>query len=82
MLIPEFIRFYGYTREQTLAEYAISFFALVNSMYQLKAKENLDGILQVSVGMAGEKGKSIIKKLEEQSEGLERILKEVRVVKG
>lgn len=82
MLIPEFIRFYGYTREQTLAEYAISFFALVNSMYQLKARENLDGILQVSVGMAGDKGRSIIKKLEEQSEGLERILREVRSVKG
>lgn len=82
MLIPEFIRFYGYTREQTLAEYAISFFALVNSMYQLKARENLDGILQVSVGMAGDKGKSIINKLEEQAEGLERILREVRSVKG
>lgn len=82
MLIPEFIRFYGYTREQTLAEYAIAFFALVNSMYQLKAKENLDGILQVSVGMAGEKGRSVVGKLEEQAEGLERILNEVRVVKG
>jgi len=82
MLVPEFIRFYGYTREQTLAEYAIAFFALVNAMYQLKAKERLDGILEVSTGMSGDKGRTTVTKLQEQAEGLEKVLQEVRNVKG
>jgi len=82
MLIPEFIRFYGYTRQEVMAEYAIAFFALVNSMFQLKAKERLEGILEVSTGMAGDKGKSTVTKLEDQAEGLDKILRQVRVVKG
>lgn len=82
MLVPEFIRFYGYTREQTLAEYALSFFAMVNAMYQLKAKERLDGILEVSTGMSGDKGRSTITKLQDQADGLDKVLREVRNVKG
>lgn len=81
MVVPEFMRFYGYTRRQFLGEYAIAFFALVNSMYQLKARERMDGILEVSTGMAGEKAKDTINKLERQSEGLEPVLREVRAVK-
>lgn len=82
MLVPEFIRFYGYTRAQTLSEYAISFFALVNAMYQLKAKERLDGILEVSTGMAGDKGRSTVTKLQDQADGLDKVLREVRNIKG
>ncbi len=66
MIIPEFIRFYGYTTEQTLNEYARTFYTLVNSMYQIQAKETLmltyaanatqeliDGLRKQEKGIAG-----------------------------
>lgn len=82
MIVPQFIRFYGYTLAQTLDEYAVSFFSLVNSMYRIRAKENLDGALQVSLGMSGKDGKETLNKLEKESQGLHGILQEVRNVKG
>lgn len=81
-MIPEFIRFYGYTRRQTLAEYAVAFFSMVNSMYRLKASETLDGIVQVGTGMAGDQGRSTIDDLKRQSKGIHGLLEEVKVIKG
>lgn len=82
MVVPQFIRFYGYTLTDTLDEYAVSFFSLVNSMFRIKARENIDGALRVSLGMSGKEGKSTLEKLEKESQGLHGILKEVRNVKG
>lgn len=82
MIVPQFIRFYGYTLAQTLDEYAVSFFSLVNSMYRIQARENIDGALRVSLGMSGKEGQNTLHKLEKEAEGLHGILKEVRNVKG
>jgi hypothetical protein len=81
MMIPQFVRFYGYTLADTFNEYAVSFFSLVNSMYRLQARERLDGILEVAIGMAGKEGKSTISKLEEQAEGLNKYIREAKVVR-
>lgn len=81
MMIPEFIRFYGYTTQQVLGEYAVTFFSLINSMYRLKAKEALMDITTISSGMAGKEGQSVINELKKQERGLHGIVEEVRTVK-
>lgn len=82
MIIPQFIRFYGYSLADTLNEYAVAFFSLVNSMYRMKAQENIDGALRVAIGTSGKAGQSALKQLEKEAEGLHGIIKEVRHVKG
>lgn len=81
MIVPQFIRFYGYNLADTFNEYAVSFFSLVNSMYRLQASERLNGILEVATGMAGKDGKATVSKLEEQAEGMNKYLREVRNLK-
>lgn len=81
MILPQFLRFYnGYTVKSVMAEYAVTFFSLVNDMYRLKADEILDGITSVSVGMSGDQ--SAVEKLQKSSKGLKGIVQEVRTVKG
>lgn len=82
MIVPQFMRFYHYSLADTLDEFAVAFFSLVNSMYRIRARENLDGALQVSLGMSGKEGRETLNKLEKESQGLHGILKEVRNVKG
>jgi hypothetical protein len=81
MMIPEFMRFYGYTAKQTLGEYAITFFSLVNSMYRLQAREQLRQIVAVSAGMNGKESQSTISEIEKQEKGLHGIVQEIRNVK-
>lgn len=82
MMIPEFIRFYGYTSQQVLSEYAVTFFSLVNSMYRLQAREMLRGITTVSTAMSGKEASSTINELRKQEKGLQGIVQEVRTVRG
>lgn len=81
MMIPEFIRFYGYTAQEVLHEYAITFFSLVNSMYRLQAREQLRQIVAVSAGMNGKESQSTISEIEKQEKGLHGIVQEIRNVK-
>lgn len=78
MMVPEFIRFYSYSASQVLDEYAVRFFSLVNSMYQLKASESLESVMQVSTGMNG--NKEYLSALQKQQKGIAGIVEEVRVV--
>ncbi len=78
-MIPEFIRFYQYTLSQSLDELAVSFFALMNSMYRIQAKESLDNILQIATGTNG--GKEYIDGLQKQERGISGIVEEVRIIK-
>jgi len=82
MIVPQFIRFYGYTLNQTMSEFAVSFFSLVNSMYRIEASERLNGILEVSAGMAGKEAREVIGKLEDQSQGANKYIDQAKVLKG
>jgi len=82
MIVPQFIRFYGYTLSQTMNEFAVSFFSLVNSMYRIEASERLNGILEVSAGMAGKEAREVIGKLEDQSQGANKYIDQAKVLKG
>lgn len=82
MIVPQFMRFYHYSLADTLDEFAVSFFSLVNSMYRIKAQENIEGALRVSLGTSGKQGQDTLRKLEKEAEGLHGILNEVRNVKG
>lgn len=82
MIVPQFIRFYGYTLNQTMSEFAVSFFSLVNSMYRIEANERLNGILEVSAGMAGKEAREVIGKLEDQSQGANKYIDQAKVLKG
>lgn len=75
MLIPEFIRFYGYTLEQTLNEFAVTFFSLVNSMYRLKANEALT---DMSVSNATQETVDLYRK---QAKGVHGVVTETRIAK-
>lgn len=79
MMLPEFMRFYSYTASEALEEYAVRFFSLVNSMYRIKARESLDGVMQVSTGMNG--NKQYIDALQKQEKGISGIVEEVRMLK-
>lgn len=79
-MVPEFIRFYSYSASQVLDEYAVRFFSLVNSMYQLKASEGLDSVMQVSAGMNG--NKEYLDALQKQQKGIAGIVEEVRIIKS
>lgn len=82
MMIPEFMRFYRYSLTDTLNEYAVSFFSLINSMYRLQAREQIRAIISVSAGMAGKDGQSTVDELKKQEKGLHGVVQEVRTVKG
>ncbi len=82
MIIPEFIRFYGYTATEVLDELATRFFTLVNAMYRLQATESLLHINTTSVAMAGgQEAQSTISALEKQEKGLDGVLSEVNTLR-
>lgn len=80
-MIPQFARFYGYTITDILNEYTIVFFSLVNTMFEINAKEMLNGIT-VQGAVNGKNGQSIITSLEKQAKGLGAIIEEVKVAKS
>lgn len=83
MIIPEFIRFYGYSVEQALNDYAVRFFSLANSMYRLQARESLMQLTLINAGSAGgSDAQTVIDELKKKEKGLHGILEEVRVIKG
>lgn len=73
-MVAEFIRFYGYTAEQALDEFAVRFFALSNSMLQIQADETLTAV------MANNANEEVVSKLRTQSRGLPGVVQEVRNV--
>jgi len=80
MSVPKFMRFYSYTRSETLNEWAVSFFSLLNSMYRIQGDEAINNIIQVSAGMAGKDGgSSVVAEYEKQAAGLHGIVEEVRI---
>lgn len=82
MIVPQFIRFYGYSLTEVMNEFAVSFFSLVNSMYRIQATERLEGILEVATGMSGKESRDVITKLEEQSEGANKYIEQAKTLKG
>ncbi len=84
MMFPTFLRFYqGYTVTSAMDEYAITFFALINSMLRLKPLENIEGINQVAVGLANpDERTTVIDRLEKESKGKHGLVEEVKVAKG
>lgn len=81
MIIPEFIRFYNYSVEETLKLPARLFYTLVNSMYRLQAKEMLSNVQSTSIGMGGDKDGTYINHITKQLKGKDGLLREVKVVK-
>lgn len=82
MIVPQFIRFYSYTLNETMNEFAVSFFSLVNSMYRVQASERLDGILEVATGMAGKEARETLNKLDEQAQGANKYIEQAKTLKG
>lgn len=76
MTIPEFIRFYGYTVEQVLNEYAVTFYALVNDMYSLQAKET------ISLMYASNPTEELVGKLREQEKGVAGLVNQVKLARS
>jgi hypothetical protein len=74
-MVAEFIRFYGYTADQVLDEFAVRFFSLCNSMYQLQAHEELRRMT------SSNPNEEVIEGYKKQAKGLPGILDEVRIVR-
>lgn len=81
MMIPEYIRFYGGDVTSVLSTYAVTFFALLNAMYSLKAKELLDALYMTSNAFAGKDGASYEEALKTQIKGISGVVNEVRSIK-
>lgn len=82
MMIPQFMRFYGYSASSTLNEHARTFFGLMNQMLRLQAEEALTDINTTAAAMSGKEGQSVIEGYKKQAGGLHAIVQEVRTVKN
>ena len=78
-MIPQAMRFYGQSLDETLSMRAVSFFSLVNMMYRLQADESMVQVANVNAGFSG--GKEYMSDLQKQSKGIHGIVQEVRTVK-
>jgi hypothetical protein len=81
MMIPEYIRFYGGDVQTTLDMLARTFFAMLNAMYSIKARELLDLLYMTNNAFAGDKSSSYEEALKKQIKGIAGIVEEVRIVK-
>lgn len=79
-MIPEYMHFYKYSVSDVLNEYAQTFFSLVNSMFEIHARELLDNITVTAA--SNEKSGSIINELIKRQKGLGAIIEEVKVAKN
>jgi hypothetical protein len=75
MLIPQFIRFYGYTLGDAMNEYAVTFFSLCNDMFRIRAGETID------MASAMNANEEIMEYLREQEKGIAGIVAEVKTAK-
>jgi len=75
------MRFYNCTLDSVLSTYTRTFFALLNSLFQIKADEMLESIA-TQQAVHSEDGRVIIDQLKKQSKGLNGLVNEVKVVKG
>lgn len=80
-MIPQFMRFYSYTMTEVMDEYARTFFTLINSMFEIEAREMLDDIAVVSVPNSKD-GNKVVEELQKRRKGLGGIIEEVKVAKG
>lgn len=80
-MIPQFMRFYSYTMVETMSEYGRTFFTLINSLLEIKAREMLDDIAVLSVPNSKD-GSKVIEELQKRRKGLGGIIEEVKVAKG
>lgn len=81
-MYAEFIRFYHYTAEEALNEYAKRFFALCSQMYRVKAKESLSDYMVNAAVQSGQDGKKVVEELQKQEKGIEGIIQEVKYARG
>lgn len=79
-MIPEYIRFYGGTYDSVINLYARTFFALINSMKQIEARELLDSFAIHRASMS-EKPEATIDTLQKRKDGLSGIIEEVKIAK-
>lgn len=83
MIIPQFIRFYGYTATEVMQEYAVTFFALVNAMYGLKSTEMLEAVYVGTIpNMEKKDAENAIDKIKQGSLGLEGYLEQARNIRN
>jgi hypothetical protein len=80
-MIPEYIRFYGGTPASVLHEYARTYFAMLNQMYSLKAKELLDLLYMTNTATSSTNPDSYVDGLKKQSRGIGGIVNEIRNIK-
>ena len=80
-MIPEYMRFYKYTVSDVLNEYARTFFSLVNSMFEIHAREMLDDIT-ISTASNSKDGNTIVSELIKRQKGLGAVIEEVKIAKN
>lgn len=82
MIIPRFMRFYSYKTDEVLNEYAVTFFALLNDMFRIKADELLDlATIGALPHLEPNESKKILEHLERTSKGLRGLINEAKVLK-
>jgi len=82
-MIAEFIHYYpGYTVKTVLREYVITYYALLETMFRLKASDHLEDTQSRALSFHGGEGlSSYISGKKKQAGGLHAILKEVKNIK-
>jgi hypothetical protein len=83
MAIAEFMNYYpGYTLDKVLSMYAVSFYALLSSMYRLKGAEKLDSAVRTALATnGGEQLTDYIENARKQSDGSKALLRQAKVMK-
>lgn len=75
MIVADFMRFYNYSLTDTLNEYAVSFYSLVNTMYRQRATEAL------TLMSAFNATQELVDGYNKQQKGLHGIVQEIRVAR-
>lgn len=83
-MVAEFMRFYpGHTFDAVMNMYAITFYALVSAAHRLEGRRDYDEAIKLSAATArGEALTSYLDNATNRSMGVDKILDEVRTVRG
>lgn len=81
-MVAEFIKYYGYSASGVLAEFARTFFSLMNEKVKLESKERINLIENITIARGtNPNGEKVVQQLFDKSEGVEKYIKAAKTLR-
>jgi len=82
-MFAEYVWYYKQSPDVVLNEPAKRFFSMCNSMYKLRANDDIRKMIIVGASFAGgNEAKTVYNSLERESQGNDQLLKEIEIIKS